>query len=135
MDSLLQRFACSRALIGKLIVGSGPRRVGRIGMDDFVVARHEAFEKNTGRFDFILDTLTVRHDYNAYLNLLRRDGTMVLVALPDPTTLATAPLINEAYEGIMKSDVRYRFVIDIASLKKPQPIPRWDEERYSVAAN
>jgi D-arabinose 1-dehydrogenase-like Zn-dependent alcohol dehydrogenase len=92
MDSLLQRFACSRALIGKLIVGSGPRRVGRIGVDDFVVARHESFEKNTGRFDFILDTLSAQHDYNAYLTLLRRDGTMVLVALPDPTTLAAAPL-------------------------------------------
>jgi uncharacterized zinc-type alcohol dehydrogenase-like protein len=26
--------------------------------------------------------------------------------------------INEAYERVLKRDVRYRFVIDIASLKK-----------------
>jgi uncharacterized zinc-type alcohol dehydrogenase-like protein len=26
--------------------------------------------------------------------------------------------INEAYERLLKSDVRYRFVIDMASLKK-----------------
>ncbi len=28
--------------------------------------------------------------------------------------------INEAYERLLKSDVRYRFVIDMASLKKAQ---------------
>ena len=139
----------------------------RLGADDFVTTRHEeAFEKNARRFDFILDTLSVQHDYNAYLNLLRRDGTMVLVGFPDPTPLAAAPLImqrrrlagsliggiretqemldfcaecgvasdvevipiqqiNEAYERMMKSDVRYRFVIDIASLKQPQAMPAW----------
>jgi uncharacterized zinc-type alcohol dehydrogenase-like protein len=149
----------------------------RLGADDFVTTRHEeAFEKNAERFDFILDTLSAQHDYNAYLNLLRRDGTMVLVGLPDPTPLAAAPLvmqrrrlagsliggvretqemldfcakhgvasnvevipiqqINEAYERMMKCDVRYRFVIDIASLKRPQALPRWDEERYSVSTN
>ena len=120
--------------------------------------------------------MSAQHDYNAYLNLLRRDGTMVLVGLPDPTPLAAAPLImqrrrlagsliggiretqemldfcaeygvasdvevipiqqiNEAYERMMKSDVRYRFVIDIASLKQPQAMPRWDQERYNVSAN
>src|SRR6266850_5230727 len=138
----------------------------RLGADDFVVTRHETFERNAGRFDFILDTISVQHDYNAYLNLLRRDGTMVLVGFPDPTPLAAAPLImqrrrlagsliggiretqemldfcaecgvasdvevipiqqiNEAYERMMKSDVRYRFVIDIASLKQPQAMPAW----------
>ena len=139
----------------------------RLGADDFVTTRHEeAFGKNACRFDFILDTISVQHDYNAYLNLLRRDGTMVLVGFPDPTPLAAAPLImqrrrlagsliggiretqemldfcaecgvasdvevipiqqiNEAYERMMKSDVRYRFVIDIASLKQPQAMPAW----------
>jgi uncharacterized zinc-type alcohol dehydrogenase-like protein len=149
----------------------------RLGADDFVTTRHEeAFEKNAERFDLILDTLSAQHDYNAYLNLLRRDGTMVLVGLPDPTPLAAAPLvmqrrrlagsliggvretqemldfcakhgvasnvevipiqqINEAYERMMKCDVRYRFVIDIASLKRPPTMPCWDEERYSVSTN
>lgn len=28
-------------------------------------------------------------------------------------------IVNEAYERVQKSDVRYRFVIDMASLKTP----------------
>jgi hypothetical protein len=36
---------------------------------------------------------------------------------------------------MMKCDVRYRFVIDIPSLKRPQAMPRWDEGRYNVSAN
>ncbi len=132
----------------------------RLGADDYVVTEDASvFEKNAGRFDFILDTVSAPHDYNAYLNLLRRDGTMVLVGLPDPTPLSAGPLIsarrrlagsmiggiretqemldfcakhnivsdvevipiqqiNEAYKRTVKGDVRYRFVIDLASLKK-----------------
>jgi uncharacterized zinc-type alcohol dehydrogenase-like protein len=130
-----------------------------LGADDFIATSEPGvFEKNAGRFDFILDTVSAQHDYNSYLNLLRRDGTMVLVGLPDPAPLSALPLlmgrrrlagsaiggiretqemldfcaehgvasdvevipiqqINEAYERAIKSDVRYRFVIDIASLK------------------
>src|SRR5262245_5015204 len=144
----------------------------RLGADDFVITGHEKnFEQHATRFDLIIHTLSTKHDYNAYLNLLRRDGTMVLVGLPDSTPLAAAPLvmhrrrlvgsllggiretqemldfcahygvaadvevipiqqINQAYERMMRSDVRYRFVIDIASLKQPQAIPRVDEEYY-----
>jgi uncharacterized zinc-type alcohol dehydrogenase-like protein len=123
-------------------------------------------DKNTftslrGHFDYILDTVSAPHDYNAYLNLLKVDGTMILVGAPDaPTPLAAFPLImgrrklggsliggiretqemldfcaqhgvasdievipiqkiNEAYERMLKGDVRYRFVIDIASLRGP----------------
>lgn len=132
----------------------------RLGPNDFIATRDAAvFQKNAGRFDFILDTVSAQHDYNAYLQLLRRNGTMVLVGLPDPTPLAAFTLIlgrrrlagsliggiretqemldfcaahglasdvevipiqqiNEAYERTIKSDVRYRFVIDIASLKQ-----------------
>lgn len=131
----------------------------RMGADDFLATRDASvFEKNAKRFDFILDTVSAQHDYNSYLNLLRRDGTMVLVGLPDPSPLSAEPLIqkrrrlagsmiggiretqemldfcgkhnivsdvevipiqqiNEAYERTIKGDVRYRFVIDIASLK------------------
>jgi uncharacterized zinc-type alcohol dehydrogenase-like protein len=131
-----------------------------LGADDFLVTREEeTFKDNAGRFDFILDTVSAPHDYNAYLGLLRRDGIMVLVGVPDqPTPLAAGALImkrkslagsliggiretqemldfcaakgvasdvevipigdiNEAYERMLKNDVRYRFVIDIASLK------------------
>lgn len=132
----------------------------RLGADDFLATRDASiFEKNASRFDFILDTVSAQHDYNAYLNMLRLDGTMVLVGLPDPSPLSAGPLIsarrrlagsmiggiretqemldfcarhgivsdvevipiqqiNEAYERTIKGDVRYRFVIDIASLKQ-----------------
>jgi uncharacterized zinc-type alcohol dehydrogenase-like protein len=132
----------------------------RLGADEFIATRDaEVFEKNASRFDFILDTVSAQHDYDAYLKLLRRDGTMVLVGLPDPTPLSAGPLImgrrrlagsaiggiretqemldfcgrhgiasdvevipiqqiNEAYERAVRSDVRYRFVIDIASLNQ-----------------
>jgi len=131
----------------------------RLGADDFLSTSDlNMFDTQAMRFDFILDTVSAQHDYNKYLNLLRRDGTMVLVGIPDPVPLSAAPLvmqrrrlagsliggiretqemldfcaehgvvsdveiisiqrINEAYERVMASDVRYRFVIDIASLK------------------
>ncbi len=130
-----------------------------LGADDFVITSDRtAFQENSKRFDLILDTVSAQHDYNAYLELLKRDRTMVLVGIPDPIPLSAAPLvmqrrhlagsliggiretqemldfcaahgvvsdvevipvhqINEAYERVIQSDVRYRFVIDMASLK------------------
>jgi alcohol dehydrogenase (NADP+) len=130
----------------------------RVGADDFIATKDEAaFKENAGCFDFIFDTVSAQHDYNAYLNLLKHDGTMVLLGLAEPSPLAAASLIfqrrklagsliggiretqemldfcakhgvasdvelipidqiNEAYERIISGDVRYRFVIDIASL-------------------
>jgi uncharacterized zinc-type alcohol dehydrogenase-like protein len=120
----------------------------------------DTFKKLAGHFDFILDTVSAPHDYNAYLNLLKVDGTMILVGAPEaPTPVSAFPLllrrrklggsliggiretqqmldfcarqgvasdielipiqkINEAYERMLKNDVRYRFVIDIASLRE-----------------
>ena len=130
----------------------------RLGADDFVVTdSREAFKANSERFDFVLDTVSAKHDYDPYLGLLKVDGTMALVGLPDPGTVRpqtltdkrrrlvgssaggiresqemlefsaergiaadveTIPIqrINEAFERTMKSDVKYRFVIDISSL-------------------
>lgn len=110
-------------------------------------------------FDFILNTVSATHDYNTYLNLLRKNGTMIVVGAPPvPSTVQSFTLIgkrrsimgsliggiaetqemldycaehnivsevevinmdyiNEAYERMEKSDVKYRFVIDMASLK------------------
>ena len=66
----------------------------RLGADDFIATKDESvFKENAGRFDFIFDTASAQHDYNAYLNLLKRDGTMVLVGLPDPSPLAAAALV------------------------------------------
>ncbi|MBA3549652.1 MAG: NAD(P)-dependent alcohol dehydrogenase [Nannocystis sp.] len=129
-----------------------------LGASDFIATRDPAvFSEHKGRFDMILDTVSAAHDYNAYLGLLRRDGTMVLVGVPEPSDLAAIALIgqrkrlagsliggiqetqemldfcaahqvaadvevidiadiNTAYERMLRSDVRYRFVIDIASL-------------------
>jgi len=133
----------------------------RLGATDFVATGAPgAFKKNASRFSFILDTVSAQHDYNAYLNLLKHDGTMVLVGIPEPTAISAGSLvmqrrrlagsliggiretqemldfcaahdvaadvelipierINEAYDRVVHSDVRYRFVIDIATLNHP----------------
>ena len=131
----------------------------RLGADEVIISKNEAeMLKHVGTFNFILDTVSAEHDLNAYLNLLKRDGTMTLVGAPEkPTPLYSFSLlmgrrrlagsaiggiaetqemldfcadkgitsdiemikiqqINEAYERLVKSDVKYRFVIDIASL-------------------
>ncbi len=55
----------------------------RLGADDFIATKDEkVFTENAGRFDFIFDTVSAQHDYNAYLNLLKRDGVMVLLGVP-----------------------------------------------------
>jgi uncharacterized zinc-type alcohol dehydrogenase-like protein len=132
----------------------------RLGAQEAVVSRNPAeMQKQAGSFDFILDTVSASHDLNAYLDLLKRDGTLVLVGAPEaPTPLRTVGLlfgrkrmagsligglketqemldfcgahgitsdvevipmskINEAYERLGKGDVKYRFSIDMASLK------------------
>lgn len=130
----------------------------RLGADDFIATRDAAiFKTHAGSFDFMLDTVSAKHDYNLYLGLLRRDGTMVVVGLPEPSPVAAGVLImgrrrlagsliggiretqemldfcaahnvasdvevvsiqdvNTAYERLVNNDVRYRFVIDLASL-------------------
>ncbi|HEU4411250.1 MAG TPA: NAD(P)-dependent alcohol dehydrogenase [Polyangiaceae bacterium] len=130
----------------------------RLGAHEVVVSKDPAAMKaQQNRFDFILDTVSADHDVNAYVSLLRRDGTLVLVGAPEkPLPLASFSLIfgrrslagsliggieetqemldfcaergitsdveviaaskiNEAYERMLKSDVKYRFVIDAAS--------------------
>ena len=131
----------------------------RLGADAFLPTKDESvFKENAGRFNFIIDTVSAQHDYNAYLNRLRRDGVMIVVGVPEATPVSAPSLImkrrslagsliggiretqemldfcaehgvaadvevipidqiNEAYERMLKNDVRYRFVIDIASLK------------------
>src|SRR6187551_3976840 len=132
----------------------------RLGADEVVVSRHrDEMKKHTGSFDFILDAVSADHDINAYIDLLRRDGTLTLVGAPEkPLEVAAFSLIfgrrnlsgspiggiqetqemldfcgthnitadvevipiqkvNEAYDRLLKSDVKYRFAIDMASLK------------------
>lgn len=131
----------------------------RLGADYFIRTDQEAiFQKNRGRFDFVIDTISAAHDYNSYLELLGRNGTMILVGLPPPSLLSPLSLlknrrrlvgsniagiretqemldycskygivadveiipigkVNEAFERILRNEVRYRFVIDMESLE------------------
>ncbi len=132
----------------------------RLGAEEVVVSKNEAeMQKHVGSFDFILDAVSADHDVSAYLNLLKRDGTLTLVGAPaNPIPIPAFGLImgrhhlagsaiggiletqemlnfcadngitsdieliwiqqiNEAYERLLKGDVKYRFVIDMASLK------------------
>lgn len=131
----------------------------QLGADDFILTSDkENFVAYKGKFDLLLDTISAKHDYNAYLSLLRLDGTMCLLGAPPASEVNAFALIggrrtltgsliggiketqemldfcgehdimadielihireiNEAYERMIKGDVLYRFVIDIASLK------------------
>ncbi len=131
----------------------------RLGAHEVVISKNEEEMKNhANSFNFIIDTVAAKHDLNAYLALLKRDGTMTLVGVPpEPFPVNVFSLtdrrrqlagsliggiketqemldfcaeygiacdiemipiekINEAYERMLKSDVKYRFVIDMASL-------------------
>lgn len=55
----------------------------RLGAHAFVNTSDRAASKKVRRsFDFILDTVSARHDLNFYLDLLKTDGTMVMVGIP-----------------------------------------------------
>ncbi len=128
----------------------------RLGADEVVVSKNaDEMAKHVG----ILDCVSATHDINAYLNLLKLDGTLCLVGAPEhPLPVSAFSLllprkqlagsgiggiaetqemlnfcadhgivsdvemikmqdINTAYDRLLKGDVKYRFVIDMASLK------------------
>jgi uncharacterized zinc-type alcohol dehydrogenase-like protein len=132
-----------------------------LGADEVVVSTDpDAMAARAGSLDFILDTVAVAHDLDAYVNLLKRDGALVLVGVPatphpspsagglifkrrqiagsliggiretqemldfcaehgivaDIETIAMQD-IETAYQRMLKNDVKYRFVIDMATLK------------------
>jgi len=131
----------------------------RLGADHYYATSDaETFKTLAGTFDLLIMTVGIAVDWNAYLGLLKVDGSMVVVGAPEhPVPVHAFSLIpgrrslsgsmigsiketqemldfcgkhniaseievinidqvNEAYERVLKSDVRYRFVIDIASL-------------------
>jgi uncharacterized zinc-type alcohol dehydrogenase-like protein len=131
----------------------------RLGADEVVISTDRAQMKaHAGSFHFILDCVSADHDLNAYLALLKRDGTLCLVGAPEkPMAVGAFGLlagrhslsgsgiggipetqemldfcaehnitadveiiamkdINAAYERMLKSDVKYRFSIDMATL-------------------
>lgn len=67
----------------------------KLGAKHFVLSKEPgAFEAIEGRFDFILDTVSAKHDFTPYLGALKKDGTMVLVgAAPEPSEVQAFALI------------------------------------------
>jgi uncharacterized zinc-type alcohol dehydrogenase-like protein len=56
----------------------------RLGADEVVVTSDpDVLTPLVRTFDFILDAVSANHDVNAYLNLLKRDGTLTLVGAPE----------------------------------------------------
>jgi uncharacterized zinc-type alcohol dehydrogenase-like protein len=82
----------------------------RLGAHHFVVTKDpQNLEPLAGKFHFILDTVSASHDLNMYINLLRRDGTMVLVGAPEkPADVAAFSLItnNRKLAGSMIGGIR-----------------------------
>jgi uncharacterized zinc-type alcohol dehydrogenase-like protein len=55
-----------------------------LGADEVIVSRNaEEMERHAGSFDFILNTVAASHDLDAFTALLKRDGTMCLVGVPE----------------------------------------------------
>jgi uncharacterized zinc-type alcohol dehydrogenase-like protein len=99
----------------------------RLGADQYYATSDpETFEKLAGNFDLVLNTVSAVIDVDAYLSLLAIDGALVNVGAPaDPLSVnvfslilgvIAADQINEAYERVLASDARYRFVIDASTL-------------------
>ena len=131
----------------------------RLGADAVVLSTDAQQMKNCPKQHMILDTVSAKHDVNSYLNLLKVDGSLVMVGLPNQPLevgafnvvngrksfsgsniggiaetqevldfcathnitadieLINASQINGAFERLEKGEVKYRFVIDMASLK------------------
>ena len=131
-----------------------------LGADEVVVSRNaDEMRAHARSFDLILDTVAASHSLDAYTSLLKLDGSLVLVGVPEhphpsPTggrlifgrrsiagsliggiaetqemldycaehgivadiEMIRADQVDDAYERMLRSDVKYRFVIDIASL-------------------
>lgn len=132
----------------------------RLGADEVILSTDKVqMKSHAGTLHFVLDCVSAQHDINAYLSLLKRDGSLTLVGAPEhPLPVAAFSLIpkrksfagsmiggiaetqemldfcgqhnitsdiemirmqdiNKAYDRLLKGDVKYRFVIDMASLK------------------
>lgn len=132
----------------------------KLGAHETILSTDQAqMDSHEEAFDLILDTVSADHDINAYMKLVKRSGSLVLVGAPEnPLSVEPFSLIfrrrqlagsliggiketqemldfcgaknitctiemirmdqvNEAYERILASDVKYRFVIDLATLK------------------
>lgn len=67
----------------------------KLGAKHFIVTTDpQNFAPLEDRFDFIINTVSAKHDFTPYLASLKMDGTMVLVgAAPEPNEVAAFALI------------------------------------------
>src|ERR1017187_6571294 len=67
----------------------------RLGADEVVLSKNAGeMGKHRGSFDFILDCVSASHDINAYIDLLKVDGTLTLVGAPEhPLPVAVFSLL------------------------------------------
>jgi uncharacterized zinc-type alcohol dehydrogenase-like protein len=67
----------------------------QLGANHFVLTSDLGqLKQAASSFDFLIDTVSAKHDYNQYLNLLKKDGTMVLLGVPpEAPQLAAYPLL------------------------------------------
>ena len=124
----------------------------------YATSNPETFTGLKGRFDLIINTVSAEIDWNQYLSLVKLDGSMVVVGVPEKQNpvhsfslimgrknlsgsgiggiketqemldfsakhniacdieMIKPSQVNEAYERVLKSDVRYRFVMDMSKL-------------------
>lgn len=88
----------SKALGAEMTVLSTSERkrndAERLDCFDFALtSQSDTFTRLQRRFDFILDTVSAPHNFNAYVDLLKTDGAMIFVGAPDrPTLLEPFPL-------------------------------------------
>ncbi len=80
------------------VFSTSPRKQSdakKLGAKHFVVTTDQKnFAPLEDRFDFIINTVSAKHDFTPYLASLKMDGTMVLVgAAPEPNTVAAFALI------------------------------------------
>ncbi len=132
----------------------------KLGADEVILTRQEGWAaKHVGSFDFILDCVSAEHDVAPYLSLLKRDGTLCTVGLPEKPIaihafsvvarknfsgsmiggiaetqemldfcakhnivsdieMTSFDKLDEAWERVIRGDVKYRFVLDLKTLKK-----------------
>src|SRR5436189_2645250 len=81
-----------------VLFSTSPKKIGdakRLGVDEVVIStKPEEMQKHLASFDFILDTVSAEHDLNAYLELVKLDGTMTLVGAPEkPAPVAAFNLL------------------------------------------
>ncbi|WP_336068346.1 NAD(P)-dependent alcohol dehydrogenase [Mesoflavibacter sp. CH_XMU1404-2] len=67
----------------------------RLGADHAVLSKDEEQMKSQSGFHMVLDTVSAKHDVNAYLNVLGVDGSLVLVGLPNqPLEVGAFNVVN-----------------------------------------